>query len=106
MTYEQFWYGEPQMASAYRKAHDLLMEERNQQMYMQGAYNFHAITTALSNIHLDGKHHKINQYLDKPFEIRPKTEIEKEIEGEKQKENVISALTRWAKNWKTTKGMN
>lgn len=43
MTYEQFWYGDPQLAVYYRKAADIKRDLENQKAWMQGAYIYEAI---------------------------------------------------------------
>lgn len=87
MTYEQFWYGEPVLAKYYAEAHKLGRKQRNEEMWVNGMYTLTALQTALNNAF---NKHKI-KYVDKPFDIFPKTEAE--IEAEKQEER--ERLVRW-----------
>lgn len=90
MTYEQYWYASPSLVIAFRKAHKLKIQMQNEQMYLQGVYNFKAVETALSNFHLDGKHHKNNDYLKEPFKIFPDTKEEKERKKRLEQEKINS----------------
>ena len=95
MTYDEFWKGNPKMVIAYRKAHELDIKRRNEEMWLQGLYNFHAFSTALSNLHFDGKHHKPNKYIEKPIDLFEKTEDEKQNEAEIARQKVIDSLNRF-----------
>ena len=75
MTYEQFWYGDPWMVVSFRKAHELKKDMLNQQMWLMGLYVNDAINSALSGF---GKNPK--KYMDKPLDLHPKTDAEKERE--------------------------
>lgn len=83
MSYDEFWNQDPYLAVYYREMHEFKRDEENQKQWWQGLYTYIAISTALSNIHLDGKKHKINQYLQEPLRIRPKTE--EELEADRQR---------------------
>lgn len=92
MTYEQFWFGDPWMAKAYKEKHTLERKQKNQELWVNGAYQLSALTVALNNAF---NKHKID-YLKKPFDIFPKTEeeIEEEKKNEKRKLiNWLNALT-------------
>ncbi len=106
MTYDEFWYGNPERYIAYRKAHELDIRRRNEEMWLQGLYNFSAFSTALSNIHFDGKQHQPNKYLEKPIELFEKTEEEKKIEAEKAKQKVIAQLNHFKEQWEKRKKTN
>lgn len=80
MTYEQFWYGSPSMVKAFREAHELYIEQKNQEMYMQGLYNytaFRAVIGAFGYGLSGGKGEKPKDYPEYPFAI---TAHEKEME--------------------------
>ena len=94
MSYNDYWYGNPKMVVAYRKAHELDIKRRNEEMWLQGLYNFTAFSTALINMHFDSKPHKVNKYLEKPFDLFEKTEEEKKQEAERARQKVIDSLKR------------
>lgn len=107
MTYEQYWDEPPCLVIFYRKAHKLKVEEENQRLWMQGLYNFAAVSTALSNFHLDGKHHKQNEYMKEPIRIFPMTEAEKEERARREREKITAqfkamiAAQEERKKWQT-----
>ena len=106
MTYDEFWNCNPERYIAYRKVHELDIKRRNEELWLQGLYNFTAISTALSNIHLDGKKHKVNKYLEKPIDLFEKTEYEKEREAEQARQKVIDQLNRFKQAWEMRKKTN
>lgn len=93
MTYEQFWYGEPSLCKAYRDLNKLRIEQRNQELWMQGLYIYDAVSAALSN---SFSKHKVT-YIKEPIRLFPKTELEEEIEKEKIRRKLVEELNRWKK---------
>lgn len=92
MSYDEFWNQDPYLAVYYREAHELKRDEENQKQWWNGMYTFIAVSTALSNIHFDGKKHKPNYYLNEPLRIRPKTEEELEAERQRVIERTVMQL--------------
>lgn len=103
MTYDEFWHCDPKMYIAYREAHKLDIKRRNEEMWLQGLYNFEAFSTALSNIHFDNKSHKVHRYREEPFDIFKKPEIESKNEAERAKQKVIDQLNAFKARWDTQK---
>lgn len=68
-------------------------------MHLQGYYNFIAVSTALSNFHLDGKKHKLNKYLEEPIRVTPLTEQEKAEKAEAERRKAIEYFNRLAKRF-------
>ena len=83
MTYEQFWFGDPWMAKAYKEMHLLKRKQLNEEMWINGMYQLSALSVALNNAFNKSK----IKYEKEPFNIFPKTEMEKnaEITAERQK---------------------
>lgn len=90
MPLQEFWYNDPDLLWAYRNSYmekekqkiEIQKEMINYQSWLQGLYNFRAITGALS---------KNPRYLDKPIELnaKPKTKREQKLEiAQKVKENL------------------
>ena len=92
MTYEQFWFGDPWIAKAYREKHDLERRQKNEEMWVNGIYQLSAFGVALHNA-FDKK--KID-YLKKPLDIFPKTEEEKAEDADKQRKQLIEWLNMMA----------
>lgn len=90
MTYEQFWNGDPWMAKAYKEKHNLERRQRNEEMWVNGMYQLSALGVALHNAFDKNK----IQYLNKPFDIFPKSEAEKEAEKREERQKLIDWLSR------------
>jgi len=93
MTYEQFWFGDPWMAKAYREAHLLRRKMVNEELWIQGLYDYHGFGAVIATAF--GK--KREEYVNKPFDIFPKTEMEKREEKRNQKMKLINFLSSWRK---------
>ena len=90
MTYEQFWYGDVDMVIAFRKAHELKIEARNQEMYMQGLYNYRAVSSAVQIFAWGlggGKGQKPDEYIKHPIPI---TEREKKADEERKRQHTLA----------------
>ena len=90
MTYEQFWYGDPWMANAYKEAFNLKRRQRNEEMWVNGIYQLSALNVALHNAF---DKHKI-EYLKEPLDIFPKSEAEKEEERRQERKKLVDWLSR------------
>lgn len=99
MSADQFWLDDPWLAKAYREMNDLNRQRRSEEMWLQGLYVFNAISTALSNLHFDGKHHKPNKYMEEPIRVTPLTEYEKEAKAEAERRKAIAYFDDLAKRW-------
>ena len=94
MTYEQFWYGDPWRAKYYREAYIVRRKEENTRDWLQGAYFYNAISTALANA-FRKKGQKAQNYLEEPFRIFKMTTEEKQAKMEQEKaaaENWMRAM--------------
>lgn len=103
MTYEQFWDGSPAIATAYRQAYRLKREAENEQAWLQGLYNYDAFSVTLANA-FRSKGAKRQNYFEKPIDIFPLTEAEKqrrEREEYAKMEAAMKAMVRKQKAKKT-----
>lgn len=92
------------MVIAYVKANRLRIQQRNEEMWLQGLYVYNAFGTVMSNAFKD-KGGTPSKYLEKPIEIFPQ-KIDTEEQIMEQREKVINALTGWKKSWDKVKGKN
>lgn len=92
MTYDEYWHGEPIRARYYQQKHKIDIEQRNQELWLQGLYIYDAIAVALSNSFSKNSRQK---YMDKPFELFPKTEEQKEDEAKKIRQALYEKLNAW-----------
>ena len=90
MTNAEFWDGEPRLAVAFREAHEIRNEARNQEMWIQGAYNYRAFSSvgeALAFSFGGGKGNKPGKYPDQPFAL---SERERQAEVERNKQRTLA----------------
>jgi len=98
MSWEQYWRGDPWMVVYYSQAHDLAIKQRNEELWLQGLYNHDAFAVVLANA-FAAKGSTPKKYLEKPLDLFPKTEEEKEAEEERELRKQIARLNAWQKAW-------
>lgn len=89
MSYELFWFGDPYIVKAYDKAHELRNQQKNQEMWFQGLYNYRAFAAVASNLAYSmsgGKGSKPEGYVEEPFPI---TEAEHQERLERNKKRTL-----------------
>lgn len=99
---KEFWFGDYTMLKYYIKAHEIKAEERNQELYMQGLYNYSAFKAVIEAFSwgLGGrKGKKPDTYLKEPIRITPLSEKEKQAEAQKARKHIVNELNAWAKAW-------
>lgn len=86
MTPEQYWDGDPEWARAFRKADEMRMERKNQELWLQGMYFYEAICDASPILHDFAKRGtKPHPYVEKPYPISEKQHKRDEVDKEKAK---------------------
>lgn len=82
MTEEQYWDKDSTLVKAYRKAEELRMNRRNQDMWLQGAYFYDALCRVSPILHAFAKKNaKPVPYLSEAYAI---TEKQYEVKQEEQ----------------------
>lgn len=94
MTYEQFWYGDPWMTRAYAQAYLMKRKVENENAWILGGYVANAFGTVMANAF--GK--KREKYLEKPLDIFPKTEQERNAEIREERRKLITLLNGWKRS--------
>ena len=86
VSYNDFWHMNPRILNAIGKGYELQRKARDEEMWMQGLYNYHATATAIANCF--SKTSKA-QYIKKPllsdFVAKDEISEEKRIEMENYK---------------------
>ena len=100
MSYNEFWYGKPELAVAYRKAHRLRMEQINQQLWIAGLYNYNAVAVALNNAFSKQK----LKYIKEPIQLFQPTEDEQKAKAEETRRNLVEKLNAWKDAFEKSKG--
>lgn len=88
MTYEQFWLADPWLCVPYREKHKLYIEQRNEELWLQGLYIHNAFAVALNNAFNKSK----KKYVTKPIEIIEPTEEEKQERIKQTRKKLVERL--------------
>ena len=91
MTYEQYWDMSPYLVIAYRKAYKLKREIANEQAWLQGLYVYDAFAVCMANAFAKRGAKKVN-YLEKPVDIFPLTDAEKERREQEERDKMQQAM--------------
>lgn len=99
MSTEEYWERDPYLVKCFRDAHIIKIEQKNQELWMQGLYIYNAFSTVLANA-FSKKGKRPEKYLEKPIRITPLSKEEKRIEAEREKKKIIKELSKWEKSFK------
>lgn len=106
MTTEQYWEQDPYLAVAYRKAYRLKRKAENEHAWLQGIYNYYALSVSLANaFKKSGQRDKT--YLEQPIDLFPLTPSEqkqREREAIEKAQKTMEELIRRQRQQKHTKG--
>ncbi len=96
MTYSQFWHEDCCLVKYYRKAHEIVQQRKNQELWVQGAYIYEVLADISPIlVAFPRKGAKALPYLNEPIpltrrDVLQKKEREARIRYEKQKSKVTS----------------
>ena len=91
IPYDEFWNGDYTRLKFEVEAHKIRLEEKNQELWLQGLYVFDAVSAAVNNA-MAGKGHQKQKYREKPIRITELSEEEKSAEKEKTLETFKAQL--------------
>jgi hypothetical protein len=92
MTYDEFWNGDLDRLSVVWQAHQYAVEQRNQELWMQGVYIRDAVISVL-----DQKNRY--KYPEQPYRITELSEAEKEMEAKRKVETIREQLLEIKRRW-------
>mgnify|MGYP006988901208 CR=1 FL=1 len=98
MTYDQFCHASVEELEAYEKLHRKAIEQKNQELWLQGLYIYNAVGVNLGNV-FRKKGQKALNYLEGPLDIFEKTEEEKQAIRKKEQEKITAYLKSLQQNW-------
>lgn len=104
MTYDQFWNDDCCLVKYYRQAHELKRRERNQELWVQGAYFYEALVDVAPVLHAFAKKGaKTRPYISSPFpltqqDVREQKKRDAKVKYDKQMAKVLS----WVKQVNTS----
>jgi hypothetical protein len=96
MSYSEYWEGDPNLAIAYKKAHEIKLRMKNEELWLQGVYMSHALVSVM-----DGKKHP---YPKEPLAITPHQIREKKEREAKAKFDRMKAMMSMAQKQLNRKG--
>ena len=95
MSYEQFWYGSPELVIPYRRADEIRRRRMNEELWLAGMYTADALASTVGNMFSKQKYHY-------PSEPRPITLSEakerRDRERRAKEEKIKAAFTARALN--------
>lgn len=95
MSYEQFWYGRPELVIPYRRADEIRRRRTNEELWLAGMYTADALASTVGNMFSKQKY-------SYPTEPRPVTLAEvrerQERERKAKEEKIKAAFTARALN--------
>ena len=82
MTYDQYWNGDCCLPIYYRKAHEIKKKQKNEELWLQGAYIYDALCRVSPILHAFAKSGtKPQPYPNKPYDL-----TEEEIQRTKEEQ--------------------
>jgi hypothetical protein len=102
VPYETFWNLNPKKLKPFYKAYQLKLEEKNNELWLLGAYTYNAIISASPIFNpFAKKGTKPLPYLDKPFEVAGKKEeiikVPEQTKIEQERIKGYLFLNNWAR---------
>lgn len=93
MSYELYWYGEPNLVKAYREADELRVDRMNYEAWLQGLYVYQAVGALYPVFNPFSKQKKAEEYLKEPIVITERARNQKAMEEGDKMANFLKA---WA----------
>lgn len=103
MTFDQYWYGDVWLVEQFREADRLRQERANVAAWLNGMYQYDAVSCALANA-FRKKSDPPAKYPTEPYNIFQKRETRKERERREEAERLqaklyMQQMMRAGKNW-------
>lgn len=80
MSYELYWYGEPNLVKAYREADEMRVDRMNYEAWLQGLYVYQAVGALYPVFNPFSKQKKAEEYLKEPIVITERARNQKAME--------------------------
>ena len=93
MSYELFWFGEPNRVKAYREAESMRTDRMNYEAWLQGLYVYQAVGALYPVFNPFSKQKKAEEYLKEPIVITERARNQKAMEEGNKMANFLKA---WA----------
>jgi hypothetical protein len=93
MSYELYWYGEPNLVKAYRESDEMRVDRMNYEAWLQGLYVYQAVGALYPVFNPFSKQKKAEEYLKEPIVITERARNQKAMEEGNKMANFLKA---WA----------
>lgn len=93
MSYELYWYGEPNLVKAFREADEMRVDRMNYEAWLQGLYVYQAVGALYPVFNPFSKQKKAEEYLKEPIVITERARNQKAMEEGSKMANFLKA---WA----------
>ena len=93
MSYELYWYGEPNLVKAYREADEMRVNRMNYEAWLQGLYVYQAVGALYPVFNPFSKQKKAEEYLKEPIVITERARNQKAME---EGDKIANFLKAWA----------
>ena len=80
MSYSEYWDESPSLAIAYKKAHEINLRRKNEELWLQGVYTRYALLSTVGNM-FKSKSQETIEYPTEPLAI-----TQKEVEAKKERD--------------------
>ena len=89
MSYEQYWNDRPELVKAYKKAHEINLARKNEELWMQGVYVRDALSSTVGSMFSK----KPIEYPKEPYPITQRqVESKREREARKKYERMKAIM--------------
>lgn len=103
MTSDEFWLKDVFLAKAYREADEIRKDRRNEELWLQGAYIYDALTRVAPLLSLGGG--TSEGYIEEPYPRTQKQyEEQQERKNKRATEQTLDLLKSWQSNVNKGKG--
>lgn len=86
MSYEQFWFDDPGLVVAYRRADEIRRKRMNEELWLAGIYTMEALSSTVGNMFSKSQKH---QY---PNEPKPITEADVAERKERERKAKVEQM--------------
>lgn len=102
MTYDQYWNDDCLLTKYYRKADEMSLKKKNQEMWLQGMYFYDALCKVSPILHAFAKSGvEPVPYPSEPYSLTGEDiEAKKKAEQKRNRQRARIVFEIWAENWK------
>lgn len=97
MSYNEYWNDRPELVKAYKKAHELKLARKNEELWLQGLYIHEGVNVSLAKL----MGNKQAKYFDEPIPItEEQQQAKREREARKKFERMKAIMEMASKTMK------